>query len=115
MRLRICLLLVLLAVALNYGIARGEAPLMSPPDHAMVPGFDRFFAKIKDDGPRDRDTRGGQLLLGELNCISCHQATAAAGHWLLKKQAPVLDGIGGRVRPSYLKAFLTNPQAAKPG
>jgi mono/diheme cytochrome c family protein len=76
------------------------------PDHAVVLGFDRFFAKSKDDL-----ARGGHILLSELNCVACHQAD----QWPLKKQAPVLDGIGGRVRASYLQAFLADPQSAKPG
>src|ERR1700731_1127710 len=106
MRLRIC---PLLALALTCRMGRAEAPPASAPDHALVLGFDRFLANNTDD------PRGGQLLLGELNCISCHQASAGAGRWLLKKQAPVLGGIGGRVRAASLKAFLSDPQAAKPG
>jgi mono/diheme cytochrome c family protein len=32
-----------------------------------------------------------------------------------KRQAPVLDQVGGRIRASYLKKFLSDPQSAKPG
>src|SRR5439155_4910716 len=32
-----------------------------------------------------------------------------------RKQAPVLDNVGGRVRAGYLRQFLRDPQAAKPG
>ena len=38
--------------------------------------------------PRRRPGRGGRLLLGELNCVSCHQPRTA------KKQAPILDDVG---------------------
>src|SRR5437764_644106 len=73
------------------------APLTA---HPIVPGFERF-----PDNPA-----GGQLLLGELNCVSCH---AADGNG--KKQAPVLDTVGARARVSYLKKFLADPHAVKPG
>src|SRR5437016_9141392 len=119
MRLRICLLLVSAALTLTCRAAWADVGPVSnrpgetgapAPDHAVVLGFDRFLAGGKDAG-----SRGGQLLLGELNCLSCHQAPAGAEQGFLKKQAPVLDGIGGRVRASYLKAFLSDPQTAKPG
>ena len=54
---------------------------------------------------------GGQLLLGELNCTSCHQAEGA----VVRKQAPVLDGVASRVRLGYLTKYLTDPHAVKPG
>jgi mono/diheme cytochrome c family protein len=73
------------------------APLAA---HPIVPGFERF-----PDNPA-----GGPLLLGELNCVSCHAADGQA-----KKQAPVLDAVGTRARISYLKKFLADPQAVKPG
>jgi mono/diheme cytochrome c family protein len=68
--------------------------------HPIVPGFERFPA----------DPAGGPLLLGELNCVSCHAADAP-----VKKQAPILDAVGTRVRISHLKKFLADPQAVKPG
>src|SRR5579885_1463340 len=61
--------------------------------HPIVPGFERFYADAAADA-----AKGGRLLLGELNCTSCHKTEAA----LPRKQAPILDGIGSRVRRSYL-------------
>jgi mono/diheme cytochrome c family protein len=83
-------------------LALGSAALCAAPlaAHPIVPGFERF----------PTDPAGGQLLLGELNCVSCHAAEGPA-----KKQAPVLDAVGSRVRVSYLKKFLADPQAVKPG
>lgn len=69
----------------------------------VVPGFDRFHSGA------NADAAGGRLLLGELNCVSCH--TAEVG----KKQAPNLDGIGTRARVGHLRKFLADPQASKPG
>ncbi len=75
----------------------------------LCPGSSVFLRR-KNDG-----ARGGELLLGELNCVSCHKTEAGVDKWVLKKQAPILDGVGGRVRASYLRTFLADPQAAKPG
>jgi mono/diheme cytochrome c family protein len=72
--------------------------------HPIVPGFERFHG-----GPDADPAAGGRLLLSELNCVSCHAAEAG------KKQAPVLDAVGTRVRVSHLKKFLADPHAVKPG
>jgi cytochrome c553 len=56
-----------------------------------------------------------QLLLGELNCTSCHQADASQAAAIQQKPAPVLDSVGARVQPQYLLQFLADPQATKPG
>ncbi len=74
--------------------------------HPIVPGFERFYTDAGAD-----PIKGGRLLLGELNCTSCHQAEAA----MPRKQAPILDGVGSRLRRSYLRKFLRDPKAIKPG
>jgi mono/diheme cytochrome c family protein len=73
----------------------------------IVPGFERFHATGADAA------KGGRLLLGELNCVSCHQPDG--GREAARKQAPVLDRVGQRVRRSYLRKLLRDPQAVKPG
>jgi mono/diheme cytochrome c family protein len=73
----------------------------------IVPGFERIDAGGKADA-----ARGGQLLLTELNCTSCHRPADDA---LAPKRAPVLDNVAGRVRVGHLKKFLADPQAVKPG
>lgn len=78
--------------------------------HPIVPGFERFFTDAKADA-----ARGGRLLLGELNCISCHHADAAQAENVGKKQAPILDGIGQRVHRGFLRRYLNDPNAVKPG
>jgi mono/diheme cytochrome c family protein len=85
--------------------------------HPIVPGFERFHA----DGTEV--VRGGRLLLRELNCLSCHKPPPPfpppnerrMGWALQRKQAPILDSVGGRVRRSYLRKFLREPKAIKPG
>src|SRR4051794_24234922 len=88
--------LVLIAAALYAGPARA---------HPIVPGFERFHT-----GPDANPAIGGQLLLGELNCVSCHAAEGQA-----KKQAPILDAIGARAKISHLRKYISDPQAVKPG
>jgi mono/diheme cytochrome c family protein len=78
--------------------------------HPIVPGFERFYAAPGADA-----VKGGRLLLGELNCLSCHKPEAGQEAVLPRKQAPILDGVGERVRRSYLRKFLRDPQALKPG
>lgn len=79
-------------------------------DHAIVPGFERLYAAPNSDA-----AAGGQLLLGELNCASCHQPSRGREEQVFTKTAPVLDHVGSRVRLDYLRKFLTNPHETKPG
>ena len=65
--------------------------------------------------PRATPWPPGNLLLGELNCTSCHQADASLATVIQRKPAPVLDTVGSRVKPQYLLKFLADPQATKPG
>lgn len=74
--------------------------------HPIVLGYERFHAG-------EKSAAAGQLLLGELGCTSCHKAEAESP--IQRKQAPILDGVGSRLRVSFLKEFLANPHGAKPG
>ncbi len=94
-------LLLLLAVSLlstgaNSHAADTPAKPAKPDGHPVVPGFERFYAASGADA-----VQGGRLLLGELNCISCHKPEAGQEGSLPRKQAPILDGVAGRVRRSY--------------
>jgi mono/diheme cytochrome c family protein len=88
-------------------LAAGTLVLLAGPAlaHPIVAGFERFHG-----GPESDPAAGGRLLLGELNCVSCHAADGQS-----KKQAPVLDGIGTRARVSYLRKYIADPHATKPG
>jgi len=79
----------------------GEASASASP---VVPGFNRL---------KEGDPARGQVLLGELNCLSCHQAPAAAR--VLPRPAPDLSQVGSRVTPQFLMAYLADPQSVKPG
>jgi mono/diheme cytochrome c family protein len=84
------------------------------PDHPVVPAFERFFHNNNNADVAD-PALGGRLLLGELNCTACHRAAPAAAVHLDVKQAPVLDAVGTRVRPEFIRRLLQGPRAAKPG
>jgi cytochrome c2 len=73
----------------------------------VVAGYERFYTADKVGA-----AAGGRLLLSELNCISCH---APAHDSAARKPAPVLDHVGSRIRVSYLRKYLADPQTVKPG
>ena len=86
-----------------------------------VPGFHRFYVAPppkpvdEDEEPTKLDPiTGGHILLGELNCFACHAAPESKT-FLTVKQAPILDGIGTRVKREWIRTLLNNPQQAKPG
>lgn len=96
-------LIALLATAVP-ALAQGSAPT-SP----VVAGFERFH------GSGEEPVKGGRLLLGELNCTSCHAADGAWESAVIRKSAPVLDGVASRIKPGYLRKFIADPHAVKPG
>lgn len=55
----------------------------------------------------------GELLIGELRCVACHQSDNATRFPM--KVAPVLDNVGGRVDPAYLQKFIADPAAVRDG
>ena len=94
-------------------LAGACSPVSDPPkspSYPLVVGFERFHR----NGDADR-LHGGEILLGELGCTHCHAADEAVAQRVIPRQAPILDGVGGRVRLTYLKDFLTRPQGTKPG
>ncbi|MGF1580972.1 MAG: PA14 domain-containing protein [Gemmataceae bacterium] len=78
--------------------------------HPIVSCFERYY-----NDPNSDSFDGGRLLLGELNCTSCHATSATAAKWISAKKAPILTDVGSRVRPSYLRKYLTAPHKTKPG
>lgn len=78
--------------------------------HPQVPGFERFYAAENTDA-----AVGGRLLVSELNCRSCHKGESDGAGTAADKQAPILNLIGNRARPEWIRSFLANPHAAKPG
>ena len=99
--------LLLHGVSLSLLVVAAAGAVDVPP---RVIGFERAYSQAGNS-----DLAAGQLLLGELNCTSCHQAVASLAALIQKKQAPVLDSVCARVKPQYLLKFLHDPQATKPG
>lgn len=93
-------------VAVTVSIVIAWPAVASERSHPIVAGFERFHTL-----PNADLQRGGQLLLLELNCTSCHQTDSGAS----PKQAPILDDVGSRVRAGWLRKFLADPAATKPG
>ena len=92
------------------GACSPVSDLPKSPSYPLVVGFERFHR----NGDADR-LHGGEILLGELGCTHCHLADGAVAQRVISRQAPILDGVGGRIRLAYLKDFLTRPQETKPG
>lgn len=78
--------------------------------HPLVPAFERFYTAAEADA-----VRGGQLLLNELNCVACHGVEEPLTTVVQPKPAPILDQVSGRVKAAYLREFLADPAAVKPG
>ena len=51
----------------------------------------------------------GELLIGELNCIGCHQADEPLQKRLASKQGPVLGAEGIHLTPQYIQELLMHP------
>jgi mono/diheme cytochrome c family protein len=99
-----------LVVNAALGLAAANVPAPAAENTApIVSSFERFH------GQGEQPELGGQLLLGELNCTSCHQAEKDALAHFFPRSAPALDNVGSRVRPEYIQAFLAAPAQVKPG
>ncbi|MDA1276051.1 MAG: PA14 domain-containing protein [Verrucomicrobia bacterium] len=84
-----------------------------PADSAQAPivaGFDRLASSN-----RESTEQLGELLIGELNCLSCHAASAEVQDRVWTKQAPDLSEAGKRLTPQFIRAFLSDPDSIKPG
>src|SRR6516165_7150459 len=79
-----------------------------------IPGFARFYSNEKASS-----AEGGHLLLKTLNCVLCHHPKQLSGSQTefgnQGGAAPILDGVGTRVKRSYLREFLSDTHKTKPG
>lgn len=76
----------------------------------VIPAFERFHAEYGSDA-----TAGGHLLLGELNCLSCHQAAEEYAAFLTPRKAPRLDRVAERLHPEWMIDFISSPHVVKAG
>ncbi len=76
-----------------------------------VPGFERFASTATDI---EQIREGGRILISELGCVACH----AAGKFeqvVEKKEAPILDQVGSRLRHGFVAEMLGNLHQSKLG
>jgi mono/diheme cytochrome c family protein len=52
----------------------------------------------------------GEILIGEMNCMACHEAASTVKERLDSRQSPKLGADGLRLTPQWLRAFLIDPQ-----
>jgi len=76
----------------------------------VVPGYEQLKASGKSDA-----VMRGELLLGELNCLMCHDADAGVKARINTKGAPNLSDVGARLTPQYLRKYLVDVHGTKPG
>ena len=73
----------------------------------IVPAWQRFRASHLEP------VEAGRLLISELNCQSCHGELS--GQSVSPREAPILTHIAQRTSIDYIRRFIKNPQAEKPG
>ena len=71
----------------------------------------QHFSTANNDKLKLSPESAGKILLGEMNCTSCHESNKN----IVNKQAPNLNNLAARVRQDYIIDYLKNPQKVKPG
>ncbi len=105
-------LIVILLIMLMSSSAIAHPLIADPVDYPLVSGFDRFYAPEDDEG---HIAEGGLLLLGELQCVSCHGAPKAWKDRLPALAKLSLAGVGSRLSADDLWLFVRSPQHRKKG
>lgn len=73
------------------------------------------WSAISLPAPRASNVSEGEILLGELNCVACHIAPETIRQRLDSRPAPILGPDGLRLTPQWLRRWLADPSATKPG
>ncbi len=71
-----------------------------------VAGYDRV---------KQSPAEAGEVLLSELSCLACHSDGSKLPPALAWKPGPNIGAVGDRLRAEYVREFLANPAATKPG
>ena len=72
----------------------------------------QHFSSSNDSSLKLPDQLAGDILIGELNCVSCHQSESDR---IKNKTAPVLNDVQNRLKRSFIIDFLLDPQKEKSG
>ena len=75
----------------------------------IVVGYERFYSD------HEASPEGGEILVLELGCTSCHQVPDRIAVRLGDYQAPLLDGVGSRLTQNYIERFVADPPSMVPG
>src|SRR6185437_5567478 len=70
------------------------------------------YSRLKDEAKADLQAQG-EVLLGELNCLSCHAAPNQKR--ILTRGAPDLSQAGKRMTPQFIEDYLMHLHQTKPG
>ena len=76
----------------------------------VVPGYERLHRQGAGVA-----VEAGEVLLSELSCLACHQGGDPKSSALTWKAGPDLSAAGDRLRAAYVRQFLADPAAVKPG
>ena len=102
--------LVCTAVAVALGSAAQAQPAVRAVSTPVIPGYEHLrLAGAASEAAL------GEVLLGELNCLSCHEPATELSGRLLARAAPDLAALKERVTVEWLTAYLASPATEKPG
>ena len=96
----------------DFRLKRRNGPLhvsleWAGPGFAREPIPPHFFSHEAEE-PRALD---GRALFEEFGCSNCHLSDSLS---IARQQAPVLTGLGGRVKPSWIRHWLNAPERFRP-
>ncbi len=97
-----------LAAALSAALL--AQPAVPAPPTPVVPGYEHLrLAGAAGEAAL------GEVLLGELNCLSCHEPTPEVSRRIPTRTAPDLAELNERVTVEWLTGYLADPDDHKPG
>lgn len=88
---------------------RAQTGSAAPPA-PVVPGYEHLRL-----AGAAHDAALGEILLGELNCLACHEPAPAVAARIPSRTAPDLDRIAERATGKWLTDYLLAPHEEKPG
>jgi cytochrome c2 len=103
------LLVRVVAVSALSAATFGTATMPDRPLGATEPYVAGYVRFQKDD---QRQRQAGVALLRELGCANCHSDDSEA---VQSKPGPILTNASSRVTPTFLRRYLADPHAEKPG
>lgn len=95
--------IILCHLALLTGLCAAETT-------CVVQGYERLRAE-----GGDWKAEAGRILFSELSCAACHHEGTPRTPTLLWKTGPDLSSVGDRLRAAWIRSFLNDPAAVKPG